>query len=367
MSEKKKIKICLIVNSLSKGGAEKVSAVLSNLFDAQGYEVSNVIFIDEVEYPYKGNLLNLGKIKNEKNDFFNKLKRLRTLSNFIKTNQFDYIIDNRYLEHQFQEFFLTKFVYSNAQYIRVVHSYRLRTYFPKNQFLAKHIYKNCRMVGVSQAISDKVKQSLGYNDVTTIYNPIDLDKIREKSVEFMTFDFPYIIGLGRMAQDNVKQQDVMIKAYAQSHLKEKGIKLVLVGDGPRRREFESLVKELQLEKDVIFTGFQTNPFAYLKNALFTLLTSKHEGFPNAITESMACGTPVVSYNCKSGPDEVIIDKVNGLLVEDQNFEKLVEALNTLAKDQELYRKCKSNTLATAERYSLHRIACDWKKYLHETK
>lgn len=364
MSQKKKIKICLIVNSLAKGGAEKVSAVLSNLFDAQGYEVFNVVFIDDVEYPYKGTLLNLGKIKNEKNDFFNKLKRLRALYDFVKTNQFDYIIDNRYLEHQFQEFFLTKFVYSNAQYIRVVHSYKLTTYFPKNQFLAKNIYKNCRIVGVSEAITENIKQSLGYSDVTTIYNPIDIDKIREKSQEFVPFDFPYIIGLGRMAKDNVKQQDVMIKAYAQSRLKEKGIKLVLVGDGPRRREFESLTKELQLVKDVIFTGFQTNPFAYLKNALFTLLTSKHEGFPNAITESMACETPVVSYNCKSGPDEVIVGKFNGLLVEDQNLEKLVEAINTIAENQELYQKCKSNTLATAERYSLNQITSDWIRYLH---
>lgn len=359
MSEKKNLKICLIVNSLSKGGAEKTSAVLSNLFYSQGFEVHNIIFIDDVEYAYSGSLLNLGKLKNSGNTFFNKLKRLKTLNDYIRKNQFDFIIDNRYLEHQFQEYFFSKFIFTQAAYIKVVHSYKLTTYFPKNRLLAKNIYKKAHIVGVSKGISDNIKQQFGFSDITTIYNPIEIDKIKEKSSKCIPFEFEYVIGLGRMAKDNVKQQDVMIKAYSKSVLPQKNIRLVLVGDGVKRKEMEKLTEELSLTDKIVFTGFQTNPFIYLKNANYTLLTSKHEGFPNVITESMACETPVVSYDCKSGPNEVIINKQNGLLVKDQDFEELVKAMNLMAEDQELYGLCKSNTLKTALRFSPEIIREQW--------
>lgn len=359
MSEKKIFKICLIVNSLAKGGAEKVSAALSNLFDYQGFEVHNIIFIDDVEYTYSGSLLNLGKLKNSGNTFFNKLKRLKTLNDYIRKNQFDFIIDNRYLEHQFQEYFFSKFIFSKTTYIRVVHSYKLTTYFPENRFLAKNIYKKARLVGVSKGISDNIRQQFGYFDITTIYNPVEIDKIRKTSSECIPFDFEYIIGLGRMAKDNVKQQDVMIKAYSESVLPQKNIRLVLVGDGVRRKEMEKLTEELSLTDKVVFTGFQPNPFVYLKNAKYTLLTSKHEGFPNVITESMACETPVVSYDCKSGPNEVIINKQNGLLVKDQDLDELVKAMNLMVENQELYNFCKSNTLKTALQFSPEIIGQQW--------
>src|SRR5690606_40501626 len=66
----------------------------------------------------------------------------------------------------------------------------------------------------------------------------------------------------------------------------KGIKLLLVGEGEKRKDFEQLVKDLKLTHKVIFTGFKANPYPYLKSAEFMVLASKNEGFPNVILESL---------------------------------------------------------------------------------
>ena len=78
-----------------------------------------------------------------------------------------------------------------------------------------------------------------------------------------------------------------------------------------------------------------------------------------IIESFACETPVVSYDCKSGPNEVIEHNKNGLLVKNQDIKELVKAMNLMIEDQELYNLCKSNTLKTALEFSPEIIGQQW--------
>lgn len=359
----KPAKLCLIGNCLSSGGAEKVHAVMSLFFESKGIEVHNIILLDRVGYKYGGQLLNLGAIKSEKNGLANKLKRLRMLSRFFREHKFDYIIDFRYKEHQFQELFFTRFIF-NAPYITIVHSYLTHMYFPKNRALAKMIFRKAHaVVAVSKAIKERIKSVYGYKNVVAMYNPVEVDKIRVMAAEPISFDSPFVIGVGRMAADNIKQFDVMIEAFSRSVLCRDGVKLVLAGAGPQREYLEQLADELGITGKVIFTGFTENPFAYMGKALFMLLTSKNEGFPNVISESFACGTPVVAYDCLSGPSEMIDHEENGLLVKNQDKEELINAMDRLYTDKELYHACKSNAPASAERFSTETIGRQWLDFL----
>lgn len=360
-------KICLIGNNLSNGGADKIHAILSNFFFSKNIDVHNVIITDEITYDFSGKLLNLGKLKDNGNGLLNNLKRFLVLKKYIKQHNFDYIIDVRARNNQLKEFLIAKMIYK-VPYVVMIHSYNTDWYFPKNNLIAKTIFSNAYgIVCVSKEIEAKVKEKYGYKNLKTIYNPLEIDKITVLSKENIDLDFEYVLAAGRMVFDNNKKFDKMIKAYAASRLPMKNIKLVLLGNGPQKKYLQELAKSEEVEDKVVFLDFQKNPFKFIKRAKFTLLTSKHEGLPNIITESLACGVPVVSFDCKSGPNELIDNGKNGLLVKDQDFKEFVHAMNEMDQNEALLATCKENALESIQRFSVEKIGAEWLEYLKINK
>jgi len=360
MSEKKTYKICLVGNSFAKGGSEKAHANLSNFFHKKGIEVHNIIFEDSLGYDFSGALFNVGKIKNS--TFFQKIKRYKKIYDYIRRHQIDYVIDLRFRGTFYGEYILSRYIFGQTKYIPSIRGSRFHGYFTNNEFIAKRIFKKAyKIITVSREMESEVRQKYGYKNLKTIYNIVETDRIIELAHEEIPekITFPYIVVLGRMAPYNIKQQDLIINAYSQSILPEKGIKLLLLGDGEKRNDFERLASDLDISEEVIFAGFKDNPYPYLKKAEFMVLASKTEGFPNVILESFACETPVVSFDCKTGPSEMIQHKQNGLLVEDQNKEELTKAMDRMIDDKELYALCKSNTLKTALQFSPEIIGKQW--------
>lgn len=354
----KKYKIALIGFSLSKGGGERVMANLSLFFEKVGIEVHLIIVLDGVSYPYSGKLVNMGLQKNINNGFANKLKRLRFLRNYLNNNDFDFIIDFRPRTKPFQELILSRFIY-NVKTIFTVHSYLIDYYMPNWTFLTQLMYGNCfKIIAVTNLVKELIQQKHQLKNVVTIYNPIVFEDVIASGNQEIDLDFNYIIAVGEM-ETNVKQFDKLIEAYSNSILPLNAIHLVLLGDGKRKSIFQDLAKQKKVEDKVRFLGYQNNPVKFVKNARFLVLSSLNEGMPNVILESLACETPVVAFDCLSGPSEIIIDKNNGLLVENQNIEKLTEAMNLFVNDKELYENCKKNALKSIQQFSLENIGKQW--------
>jgi len=169
--------------------------------------------------------------------------------------------------------------------------------------------------------------------------------------------FDFIIAVGKY-ENEIKQFDKLISSYAKSDLKEKQIHLVILGNGDESK-LQKTISDHKIQNFVHLLGYQNNPFKYLSKAKFLVLSSKNEGFPNVILEALACEIPVVSFDCDFGPRDMITTFENGILVENQNWEKLTEALNLLISDEDLYQKSKQNTLKSIEPFLLEKIGNQW--------
>jgi glycosyltransferase involved in cell wall biosynthesis len=356
MNHNKK-KIALIGFSLTRGGGEKVMANLSIFFEKNGIEVHNIIVLDGVTYPYSGKLVNMGLLKNEKNNFADKFKRLLFLRKYLKDNNFDFIIDFRPRTKTLQELIISQFIY-NSKTILTVHSFLIDYYMPKSVWLTKLIYsRNYATVAIVDYVKKIIESQYDLKNVVTIPNPINLDEVNEKCNEKINIDFDYIIAVGQY-ESPVKQFDKLIWSYAHSVLPEKGIHLIILGRGDRI-PLEKIARDNNVSEHVYFLGFQSNPYNYLKNAKFSVLSSLNEGMPNVLLESLACSTPVVAFDCLTGPREIIKDRKNGILVEDQDFKKLTEAMNMLVENEQLYNYCKKNALESIHEFSLYTIGKQW--------
>lgn len=354
---KKKYKIALIGYRFTEGGGEKVMANLSIFFDKVGIEVHNIIVLDGVTYSYAGKLVNMGLMKNESNDFSNKLKRLLFIRRYLKNNNFDFIIDFRPRTKSIQEFLIARFVY-NAKTILTVHNFLLEYYMPKKAWLGRLIFNQVyATVTIVDKIKELVESKYNLTNVTNIFNPINLEEVFERSNEEIDITFDYVIAIGQY-HDNLKQFDKLIWSYAHSNLSKKDIHLIILGKGDDV-PLQKMATDNNVTKYIHLMGFQDNPYKYLKKAKFLASSSLNEGMPNVILESLACETPVIAFDCPTGPREMIVDKQNGLLVENQNTQKLTEAMNLFVENEELYNYCKNNALESIQKFSLDTIGKQW--------
>ena len=137
-----KKKICIVVTSLGIGGAERSSALLSTMLDNLGYNVHIVSVLNDIEYEYKGTLLNLGEFKDREDTFKGRFRRYIIFKNYLETQKFDLIIDNRTRPTIIKEYLINRLLYKSYNVVYVARSSKIELYFTKSIYWAKKIFKN---------------------------------------------------------------------------------------------------------------------------------------------------------------------------------------------------------------------------------
>lgn len=149
---------------------------------------------------------------------------------------------------------------------------------------------------------------LPLEQIQVIYNPVITESVFQKSEEpldhpwFQPNQPPVILGIGRL----VSQKDfpTLITAFAKVR-EQRPARLMILGEGEKRSSLEALIQALGLDSEVSLPGFTENPYTYLSRAALFVLSSRFEGFGNVVAEALACGVPVVSTDCPSGPAEIL--------------------------------------------------------------
>lgn len=140
---------------------------------------------------------------------------------------------------------------------------------------------------------------------------------------------PVILAAGRLVP--LKDHATLLKAFAVV-LRERPARLVILGEGPERNRLTALAASLGIAAAVDLPGFQRNPLAWMAQAQVFAHTSVTEGSPNVLVQALACGTPVVSTDCPTGPREILRDGALGRLVPVGDWRALAHAMLSTLDD-----------------------------------
>lgn len=166
-----------------------------------------------------------------------------------------------------------------------------------------------------------------------------------------------IVGMGRL--ENQKGFDLLLAAFARIAENHSKSRLQILGEGSAHNELQELAKQLGISDRVELTGWCDAPQAVLRGAELFVLSSRYEGFPNALLEAMACGVPVVSFDCPSGPAEIIRHEVDGLLVPAEDVAALAAAMGRVLSDADLRRRLGVRAAEVTDRFSVERFFTVW--------
>lgn len=360
MFEKKEIsngvkKVAFLINSMAGGGAERVVSILLKNLSRKDRQFYLILLEDKIYYDIPEDV----KIIKLNSKFFGWAK----LKKIVKENEIDKVVSflgrsnyiNIFARKAGHEVYISERVNPSAMHTFAISGINGLI----NKYLVKKLYNKADLIFTnSLGTRNSLDQDFGIdkNKIKVIYNPIDLQKITNLCHDNVDQEYD-IVNVGRLTKQ--KGQEYLIKALRYIE----GAKLVILGEGEEEKNLKKLVKRLNLEERVCFLGWQKNPFKYIAKAKVFVLSSLWEGLPNTLIEAMACGVPVVSTDCPSGPDEIISNNENGILIPLDDEKALALATTKILKDRVFAKKISINAKKRAQDFSLGKIIDQYEKII----
>lgn len=378
------MKILVLHGHLSMGGEERVLlSVLRNLVELN-YDVDLLITwnhkennLFESEIPKKVNYEFLFDSYNGKNKLIKEIYRIKAKTTYlkkiekkIKNEKYDIVIDYSSNLLKYDNFDIKIPVFA---WIHFSLTFGEKLTLEKIKKYKKQYKKYSKIFAITRVMKEEFINKVGIDEkkVELVYNPIDL-KLIEKKAENVEKKYEnylkqdYFLQVSRLTQQ--KQPEHLVDIYYK--LKQAGIKekLYFIGDGEKKEIIKQKIKEYNLEDDIILLGQIENPYPFFKNAKLFVHTAKYEGLPTVLLESLALGTPVVSYDCPTGPRD-ILGKNNeyGELISLNDKDMFVEKVLELMNSKEKYEKYKKLSLIRANDFSMENNKVKLKELIENIK
>jgi len=356
------MKILFVTSSLEAGGAERVISIMANYWAAKGWDVTILTLAgDDVAVFYEIHrsikILKLGLSSSSKNVLvasLNSFKRIRAIRKVIAeaapaavisfTDRINILSILSLIGLRIPIFVSPRTDPRQVQIGLIWKALRVLLY-P----IAKGV------VFQTECARDASPASLNRSSYV-IPNPVMRPpSAREDS------SFNALISVGRL--DEAKGIDLLLRAFAIVHPQFPQWRLFIVGDGPLRSRLLDLTKELGVKECVQFVGLVRNPSNYLAKSDIFVLSSRREGFPNALTEALACGLPVVAMDCCCGPREIVRHEVDGLLVPEGDISALAEGMKCLMEDASIRQRFSQRAPEILQRFGVEKVMDLWEGML----
>lgn len=299
--------LLVVVANLGIGGQERVAINTANML-RDDYNIFLAIFNkQQYNYDFHGTLLNLELPP--RHGAMNKIMNVLLRARALKKLKQEYNIDVA-LSLGPSANFANALSKASDKVLVSVHAYNslAKSYWDK--LVGKLIYGKADIViTVAQKISIDLAEiyQIPAAKIKTLNNPYDIAAIIAGANEGISVPIqpPAIVGVGRM--NKVKGFRHLINAMTNVVQAIPNAKLFLVGDGDEMPALREHSARIGLADNVVFVGFQPNPYSYEAKCDLYVLSSINEGFPNTLVEAMACGLPVVATDCKTGPREILTE------------------------------------------------------------
>jgi glycosyltransferase involved in cell wall biosynthesis len=370
--------ILLLVSSMTGGGAERVAALLANHWVAVGNQVTLLATYGEpVESAYvldeRITVRQLDQTAAPNRARANvrmltQFQRLRSLRRIIKELQPDNVVS-----------FLTNvnvaaILAGWGTGVATIVSERIHpAQFPISYGLAnlrKLTYPHATRVVVQTAVTQRwFAAHVASANVDVIPNPVAWPLAATEPIvlpeSLLADDDKLLLAVGRL--DVQKGFEDLIAAFASLSPQLDGWKLVILGEGGLRTDIETLIESLGLADSVLLPGWAGNVADWYARAQMFVLSSHIEGFPNALLEAMSHGVACVSYDCATGPAEIIRDGIDGRLVPlAAGADGLAAAINELGENEETRTQFATRAKQVRQRFAPEKIMLEWDRLLEAT-
>lgn len=339
-----KKQVLFLIESLGGGGAEHVLVNLLRYIDKSKYNITIQTIVDTGVYKEKIQALGCcyKTLVSSKNGLIGYKIRYWLIYKIMPVSFiYKFFIAHNYdVEIAFIEGFCTRILsYSHNKKMAWVHcdlmasAWTLKQGIYKSLEEEKKVYRTYnKVVGVSNTVSNIMRNYYGLKNVVTLYNPIDVEQIKKESQDICPIKVVdgvfTLISIGRLVND--KGYDELIRIVDKLINKDKlKLRCYLLGEGPLRKQLEDMIVDFHLEDKVILTGFLNNPYTLLAKMDLFVCSSKSEGYSLVVAEAMILNIPVVSMNV-SGPAELLGCNKYGILC--NNYDELYWTIKQIVEN-----------------------------------
>lgn len=357
-------KICFLNGDMSRtGGTERVTAMIANeLSKNPHYEVHILSVTNELMNSffelettvYHDAVLRQSTV-NLKKDYFKVVSGIRR---YIKKHAIDILIEVDVICNLYTipatRFTKTKII-----------SWEHFNYYSNNGFKLRDLSRKLTKYFSDHIVTLTEKDRQNYikhlnvgHKVSCIYNPM-----QTSNKAICDINCKQLLSVGQLR--HIKGFDLLCEVAKEVLPKHPDWKWLIIGEGEDRVILEQKIREYHLENHLILKGNQKEMEPYYCNSSLYVMTSRNEGLPMTLLEAKSYQLPIVSFDCQTGPAEIVEHGVNGYLIEKNNCEQMIETLNTLLEQPDQLQLFSQHAKSNVQKFELSEVIKKWEEIINQ--